>query len=242
MPSVQVVRESSASPERVLAAARDFSPRRADYWRDVHTQHLVIHDEGETWADVTEGNPWPGGLVWERLRYDWSRPGVLKGTVIDSNLFKPGSTWEIRATPTESGGSRVEISAERHLKGRGRLLWPLFPLGLARRDVAAYLQQFLESVEATRDGPRALRYVYRVTVNGEPDDQLLVRNEPVTIEAEVPYRGRTVIVEEIEDLHGEDAAGSALGERLEADPDTQLARTLICQEKEFERGPLEPLE
>jgi hypothetical protein len=145
---VRVVDESSARPERVLSAARDFSPRRAELWRDVYAEHLTIHDRGETWADVTEGNPWPIGLVWERLRYDWSQPGVLRGTVVDSNLFKPGSTWEIRATPAAGGGSRVEIIAVRHLKGRGRVLWPFFPLGLARGDVAAYLRQFLDKVEA----------------------------------------------------------------------------------------------
>ena len=43
--------------------------------------------------------------------------------------------------------SRVEILAVRHLRGRGRLLWPVFPLGLAKRDVAAYLRQFLAKVE-----------------------------------------------------------------------------------------------
>ena len=77
-----------------------------------------------------------------------------------------------------------------------------------------------------------MRYVYRVTVNGEPDDELLVRDEPVPVDAEVPYRGRTVIVEEIEDLHETDASGGDLGERLQADPDTQIARTLICHEAE----------
>ena len=86
------------------------------------------------------------------------------------------------------------------------------------------------------------RYVYRVTVNGEPDDELLVRDEPATIEAKVPYRGRTVIVEEIEDLHETDASGEDLGESLEADPDTQIARTLHCRETEFDRPTLEPLE
>jgi len=86
------------------------------------------------------------------------------------------------------------------------------------------------------------RYVYRVTVDGEPDDQLLVRDEPATIEAEVPYRGRTVIVEKIEDLAEPTAQGENLGERLEADPDTQIARTLICRETEFDRPTLEPLE
>ena len=147
MPRVHVVEESTASAERVLEAARDFSPRRAELWRDVYTEHLTIHDRGETWADVTEGNPWPIGLVWEPLRYDWSQPDAVKGTVVESNLFKPGSTWEIRATPTDEGGSRVEIAADRRLRGRGWLVWPFFPLGLARRDVSAYLRQFLDKVE-----------------------------------------------------------------------------------------------
>ena len=147
MPRVHVVEASSASPEQVLEAARDFTPRRAELWRDVYLEHLHVHEQGETWADVTEGNPWPIGLVWERLRYDWSQSDSLRGTVIDSNLFKPGSTWEMRATAAAAGGSRVEITAVRKLRGRGRLLWPFFPLGLAKRDVQAYLRQFLAKVE-----------------------------------------------------------------------------------------------
>ena len=146
MARVRVVQESSASPEQVLEAARDFSLRRAELWRDVYVEHMTIHDQGETWADVTEGNPWGPWLVWERLRYDWSQPGSLRGTVIDSNLFKPGSTWELHVTPAE-GGSRVEIVALRQLRGLGWLIWPLFPTGLARRDVADYLRQFLAKIE-----------------------------------------------------------------------------------------------
>jgi hypothetical protein len=131
-----------------MEAARDFSPRRAERWPDVHVEHLEIHDRGETWAEVTEGNPWPLGLVWERLRYDWSQPGSVKGTVIDSNIFKPGSTWEIRAT-SRGGGSRVEVIGVRHLRGlRGRMLAPFFPLGFARREVAAHLRHFLSTIEA----------------------------------------------------------------------------------------------
>jgi hypothetical protein len=102
---------------------------------------------GETFAEVTEGNPWPIGYVWERLRYDWSQPGSVKGVVTDSNIFKPGSTWEISATPA-AGGSRVEVTAVRHLRGfKGRLLAPFFPLGLARRSVAAHLRHFLSEIE-----------------------------------------------------------------------------------------------
>jgi hypothetical protein len=147
VPRVHVVRATSASPEQVLEAARDFTPRRAELWRDVYVEHLHVHEQGETWADVTEGNPWPIGLVWERLRYDWSQPDALRGTVIDSNLFRAGSTWELRATAAAGGGSRVEVNGVRKLRGRGWLLWPFFPLGLAKRDVDAYLRQFLATVE-----------------------------------------------------------------------------------------------
>src|ERR671919_231135 len=115
MPRVHVVDETPVPPERVLEAARDFSERRAEMWPDVHVEHLEVHEAGETFAEVTEGNPWPIGYVWERLRYDWSQPGKVKGTVTDSNLFKPGSTWELRATPA-NGGSRVEVIAVRHLR------------------------------------------------------------------------------------------------------------------------------
>ena len=116
-------------------------------WPDVHVDHLQVHEAGETVAEVTEGNPWPIGYVWERLRYDWSEPGRLTGTVTDSNLFKPGSSWEIRATPI-NGGSRVELIGVRHLRGEGLLLAPVFPLGLAKRTVAQHLRHFLSKVEA----------------------------------------------------------------------------------------------
>ncbi|MGH2918773.1 MAG: hypothetical protein ACRDLS_09285 [Solirubrobacteraceae bacterium] len=62
-------------------------------------------------------------------------------------IFKPGSTWEIRATPRD-GGSRVEVIGVRHLRGfKGRMLAPFFPLGLARRSVAEHLRHFLSKVE-----------------------------------------------------------------------------------------------
>ncbi len=147
MPAVRVVAMTPVAPERVLAAARDFSERRAEMWPDVHVEHLQVHEAGETFAEVTEGNPWPIGYVWERLRYDWSQPGSVKAVVTDSNIFKPGSTWEIRATPAD-GGSRVEVIGVRHLRGlKGRLLAPAFPLGLAKRTVADHLRHFLSKVE-----------------------------------------------------------------------------------------------
>jgi hypothetical protein len=148
VPTVHVVAETPVVPDRVLEAARDFSERRAELWPDVHVAHLHVHEVGETFAEVSEGNPWPIGYVWERLRYDWSTPSAVKGTVEASNLFKPGSTWEISAVPGKGGGSHVEVRAVRHLGGwRGRLITPLFPLGLAKQNVADHLRHFLTKLE-----------------------------------------------------------------------------------------------
>lgn len=153
VPSVRVSEHSELPPEAVLAAARDFSERRAEMWPDVHVEYLTIHEVGPDYADVTEGNPWPIGHVWERLRYDWSHPQALRGRVIDSNLFKPGSTWELWATP-EAGGSHVEIRAVRNLRGRGWLLAPFFPLGSAATSVKDHLRHFLRSIEASSPTPQ----------------------------------------------------------------------------------------
>ena len=153
MPTVRVVDTTPVAAERVLEAARDFSDRRAELWPDVHVEHLEVHERGETYAVVTEGNPWPIGYVWERLRYDWSEPGALRGVVIASNLFKPGSTWEITATPASAGVTRVELTAVRNLGGwRGRLITPVFPLGWAKQSVAQHLRHFLATLEAESSG------------------------------------------------------------------------------------------
>lgn len=154
MPSVRVSEHSDQPPGVILAAARDFSNRRAEMWPDVHGEYLQVHEVGEDYAEVTEGNPWPIGYVWERLRYDWSEPQALRGTVIDSNLFKPGSTWELWATP-EDGGSLVAIRAIRHLRGRGWLLAPFFlpiPLVSAAATVQQHLRHFLGSIGAPDKG------------------------------------------------------------------------------------------
>jgi len=147
MPRVHVIDTTLVPAERILAAARDFSTHRAELWPDVHLEHFTVHEVGPTFAEVTEGNPWPIGLVWERLRYDWSEPGAVRGVVTASNLFHSGSTWELHATDT-GAGTRVEIIAQRHLRPiRGWLTYPFFPLGLAHDGVADHLRHFLSTVE-----------------------------------------------------------------------------------------------
>ena len=109
--TIKVAAETPSPPQRVLEAARDFSDRRAGVWPNVRAKHLEVHESGANSADVTEGT-WVVGLFWERNHYDWSQPGSLKATVIDSNIFQPGSTWELRATARDSG-SDVELVLHR---------------------------------------------------------------------------------------------------------------------------------
>ncbi len=125
MPKISITTRahSSASPEQVLAAAYDFSDRRERIWPNVSTKRLQVDAEGGRFADVTEGTM-ALGVWWERCRYDWSQPGVVTATVIDSNVYHPelsGFVW--RARPADGGGSDVEMTIYRRFK--------LSPKGLA---------------------------------------------------------------------------------------------------------------
>ena len=77
--------------------------------------------------------------------------------------------------------------------------------------------------------PTDLRYVYRVVVDGERDENLLVRNEPARLDDRVPFRGQPAVVERIEETHERDASGNDVRERVEADPRNQIMRTLHCR-------------
>lgn len=146
-PAVHVNEHTPLTAEQVLEAARDFSDRRAQLWPDVHLEHFQVHEIGDTSAEVTEGNPEPFGFIWERLRYDWSQPGRVRAVVTDSNIFHPGSSWEIRATP-DGDRTRVEIIGVRHVKGaKGAIIGVIIRLGIGRRVVADHLRHFLAEVE-----------------------------------------------------------------------------------------------
>jgi hypothetical protein len=144
VPRVTFTVESSAPPERVLAAATDFSDRRPELWPNSSRKYFKVHERGEDWAEVTEGTDRGGGF-WERVRYDWSTPGVVRATVLESNVFTAG-TWELRADPSPSGGSVVTVVNDRRTKGKGRL----FAVGMAligKRFFTRLLRQTLDRVE-----------------------------------------------------------------------------------------------
>ena len=151
MSTVHVVLESPLSPEHVLAAARDFSERRAAIFPAVSLKRLTVHALGDTWADVTEGTRAGPVVNWERCRYDWSTPGSVTGTVTDSNVYALPSSWKIAATPTPEG-SRVEMWWIREFgRGpKGRLFGTLFR-HFGDRLFAKYARQTLDNIERLQE-------------------------------------------------------------------------------------------
>jgi hypothetical protein len=70
-------------PGRILAALTDFTDRRLDYWPSLDRRLYQVHATGDTWAEVTEGAAFAGG-IWERGRAPSqlrvSRPGAYLAT------------------------------------------------------------------------------------------------------------------------------------------------------------------
>jgi hypothetical protein len=145
--TVRVSHDSSLPPDRVLAAASDFSERRAEVFPAVSVERMEVHELGDTSADVTEGTRAGPIVNWERCDYDWSQPGSVKADVTDSNIYDPdGSWWELRATP-KAGGSQVEMIWERNFKGtpRGILFGSVFRM-FGTRIFNGYAREILENL------------------------------------------------------------------------------------------------
>ena len=116
-------------PERFVAALTDFGPGRDEIWGNSDPRHLVVHELGDDWAEVTEGSS-AGGGVWQRLRYDWSVPGVVTLDVLDSNAFGRGSRWTYRLQPDGRGGTDIDLTIVRvPTTAKGRVLDVVLALG-----------------------------------------------------------------------------------------------------------------
>jgi hypothetical protein len=149
--TIRVTANSPLPPDRVLAAAHDFSKRREEVFPAVSIERMTIHDLAETSADVTEATSTGIGENWERCRYDWSQAGVVTATVTDSNVYAvPGSSWEIRAVSQgdPNQGSEVEMVWIREFRAglRGRLFGTAFRL-LGNRIFRSYGREVIENLQ-----------------------------------------------------------------------------------------------
>ena len=116
MVDIRVERETSAPPEAVLDTLREADlDRRHRFWSHVTPKRSSVHERGADYLDITEGD-YLVGPSFERSRYEWSEPGTVAGTVLESNIFKPGSTFTLRASPRAEGGSTVELHIHREFR------------------------------------------------------------------------------------------------------------------------------
>jgi len=133
--------------ERFMAALTDFSEERPSLWPNLSAKFYAVHDRGDTWADVTEGTDVAGG-VWARERYDWSTPGTVRLTLVESPLFVPGTVIEYRVSDLPGRRCRVSVDFHRIGRGaRGRLVGAVVQLTGARQ-FSADLRQTLARLEA----------------------------------------------------------------------------------------------
>lgn len=125
MPVLHVSVTSPLPPQEALQRLTDFSPARAEAWTGVDNDNLIVHDKGDSWAEVTEGNK----LGWERERYTWdAAAGTVSAVTVNSNIWASGSGWNYTIMP-EGTGSRVEVTAVRKGYGiKGKLVGALLSL------------------------------------------------------------------------------------------------------------------
>jgi hypothetical protein len=112
---------TSLTPEQVIRVAADFSDTRQKLSPNSKTKYLRTHERGADFVEVTEGFRFLG-VFWERSRYDWSEPRTIRQTVVDSNVVRVRSTWELVATP-QGDGSEVVMHLRREFRPslRGRI-------------------------------------------------------------------------------------------------------------------------
>jgi hypothetical protein len=119
MPTVHFKETTTSTPEQFVAGLTDFGPGRSKLFPNSADSDLKVHDQGPTWADVTEGSRG----IWERLRYDWSDPNRVVLTTTDSNTWGGASGHTYTLTPRSDGTTEVDLVTVRDGKNlKGRLL------------------------------------------------------------------------------------------------------------------------
>ena len=142
MARIEFLIRADASPDAVREALLDFSERRPERWPGLPADQYEVYEVGETWAEVREGYRWK---IWVRERYDWSVPGTVRFTVVDSGFARPGGSVVVDIEPAAGGGSTLRIVWVRLGKGlfgrlfvrlmaltRGAAIRRSFRMGLAR--------------------------------------------------------------------------------------------------------------
>lgn len=151
MTTVTVAETTTATAEQFLAALTDFGPNRSEIWANSQPKFLVVHDQGDTWADVTEGSS-AAGAIWERLRYDWSNPHDIVLTTTDSNTWGRKSGHRYTLTPNADGTTSLRAVLVRDgISMKGRLVALLLAV-TGRSLFGKSLRTTLRAIEARNAG------------------------------------------------------------------------------------------
>jgi hypothetical protein len=133
MAKIHYEADGAVSAERFIGALTDFSDRRPELWPGLDAKFYRLFDRGETWAEVQEGTDVLGG-VWARERYDWSTPGRVTLTLLESPDFRPGTLIAYRVTDRSGAGCHVAVDLHRiGASPRGRLVGAVLQLTGVRR-------------------------------------------------------------------------------------------------------------
>jgi hypothetical protein len=138
---------TASTPEQFIAGLTDFGPGRSQIFTNSADSYLKVHHLGAREADVTEGS----GGIWERLRYDWSDPNLVKLTTTDSNVFGGASGYAYRLKRLPNGTTDVDVLIVRQGKNvRGRILSGLLGT-IAKRSLEKAFVNSVKAIEARSD-------------------------------------------------------------------------------------------
>ena len=96
---------TTATPDQVIELMTDFSADRPHRWPACSEEAFQVYRLGETEAEIREGQDFP--KLWARWRYDWSTPGSVTLSIVESDALQIGGSMSMTAIPRAEGGSAV---------------------------------------------------------------------------------------------------------------------------------------
>jgi hypothetical protein len=128
-----------ATPDQVIELMTDFSPNRPHRWPASSVKAFEVFHLGGTEADIREGQDFP--KLWAKWHYDWSTPGTVTLTVVESDSLAPGSNATMTATPNPAGGTSVHVVWDHTSKNLSALLGIAMMRVIGPRFLASYFKK-----------------------------------------------------------------------------------------------------
>ncbi len=138
--------ETTATPDQVIELMTDFSPNRPHRWPASSAKAFELYHLGDTDADIREGQDFP--KLWATWHYDWSTPGSVTLTVVDSDGLAPGGFMRLTAMPAPQGGSTVHAEWEQTSKNLTGLIGVTAMRFIGPRFLSSYYKKVYDGLGA----------------------------------------------------------------------------------------------